>query len=71
MMLLAAILMMGGTAVAQTTVGYTNGTLNRNDIVRFGNTEKQGMAVYVDAEKAALRSGYNGIRLNSFLHSRS
>ena len=57
MMLLAAILMMGGTAVAQTTVGYTNGTLNRNDIVRFGNTEKQGMAVYVDAEKAALLKG--------------
>lgn len=57
MMLLAAALMMGGVAVAQTTVGYTNGTLSRNEIVRFGNTEKQGMAVYVDAEKAALLKG--------------
>lgn len=56
-MLLAAALMMGGVAVAQTVVGYTNGTLSRNDIVRFGNTEKQGMAVYVDAEKAALLKG--------------
>lgn len=55
--LLVAALLMCGVAMAQTTVGYTNGTLNRNDIVRFGATEKQGMAVYIDAEKAALLKG--------------
>lgn len=43
--------------MAQTKVGYTNATVNRNDIVRFGTTEKQGMAVYIDAEKAALLKG--------------
>lgn len=55
--LLAAVLMTSAVAVAQITVGYTNGTLSRNDILRFGATEKQGMAVYVDAEKAALLKG--------------
>ena len=54
---LAFALMMGGMAMAQTKVGYTNATVNRNDIVRFGTTEKQGMAVYIDAEKAALLKG--------------
>ena len=42
---LAFALMMGGMAMAQTKVGYTTATVNRNDIVRFGTTEKQGMAV--------------------------
>lgn len=56
-LLLVAALMMGSAAMAQTMVGYTNGTLNRNEILRFGSTEKQGMAVYVDAEKAALLKG--------------
>lgn len=45
------------SATAQVTIGYTNGKLNKNDIVRFGSTEKQGMAFYVDAEKAALLKG--------------
>ena len=56
-LLLVAALMMSGAAMAQTMVGYTNGTLSRNEISRFGNTEKQGMAVYIDAEKAALLKG--------------
>ena len=56
-LLLGAALMMSGAAMAQTMVGYTNGTLSRNEISRFGNTEKQGMAVYIDAEKAALLKG--------------
>ncbi len=43
--------------ISQATIGYTNGKLNKNDIVRFGTTEKQGMAFYVDAEKAALLKG--------------
>ena len=63
-LLVVAALLMGSAAMAQTTIGYTNGTLNRNDIVRFGSTEKQGMAVYVDAEKAAL---LKGATLKSFL----
>lgn len=62
--LLVAALMASSVAMAQTIVGYTNGTLNRNDIVRFGSTEKQGMAVYIDAEKAAL---LKGATLKSFL----
>ena len=45
------------SVVAQTTIGYTNGKLNKNDIVRFGTSEKQGMAFYVDAEKAAILKG--------------
>ena len=45
------------SVVAQTTIGYTNGQLNKNDIVRFGTSEKQGMAFYVDAEKAAILKG--------------
>ncbi len=62
--LLVAALMASSVAMAQTIVGYTNGTLNRNDIVRLGATEKQGMAVYIDAEKAAL---LKGATLKSFL----
>lgn len=55
--LVATALLAGATAMAQTTIGYTNGELNKNDIVRFGTTKKQGMAFYVDAEKAALLKG--------------
>lgn len=55
--LLVVALVVGTTAMAQVTIGYTNGKLNKNDILRFGNTEKQGMAFYVDAEKAALLKG--------------
>lgn len=53
----AAAMLASTAMVAQTTIGYTNGKLNKNDIVRFGTTEKQGMAFYVDAEKAALLKG--------------
>ena len=53
-LLLVAALMMSSAAMAQTMVGYTNGTLSRNEISRFGNTEKQGMAVYIDAEKSCI-----------------
>lgn len=55
--LLASTLLMSSIAFAQTTIGYTNGTLNKLDIVRFGTTEKQGMAIYIDAEKAAMLKG--------------
>lgn len=55
--LLVAAMMAGSVSFAQTIIGYTNGTLNKNDIVRFGNTEKQGMAIYIDAEKAAMLKG--------------
>lgn len=56
-LLLVAALLAGSASFAQTTIGYTNGALNKNDIVRFGNTEKQGMAIYIDAEKAAMLKG--------------
>ena len=56
-LLLGAALMMGCVTMAQTMVGYTNGTMDRYETSRFGNTEKQGMAVYIDAEKAALLKG--------------
>lgn len=52
-----AALMVSATAMGQTTIGYTNGKLNKNDVVRFGTTEKQGMAFYVDAEKATMLKG--------------
>ncbi len=55
--LLVAAMMAGSVSFAQTIIGYTNGTLNKNDIVRFGNTEKQGMAIYIGAEKAAMLKG--------------
>lgn len=56
-LLVAVALLAAATMGAQTTIGYTNSELNKNDIVRFGTTEKQGMAFYVDAEKAALLKG--------------
>lgn len=55
--LVVSMLLVAATVVGQTTIGYTNGHLSKNEIVRFGTTEKQGMAFYVDAEKAALLKG--------------
>lgn len=52
------------TAHAQTYLGYTNGTVSRKDGQRFGTASKQGLAIYVPAEKAAALKGktLKGIR---------
>ena len=38
-------------ANAQTYLGFTNGNVERKKGVRFGTQEKQGMAMYISAEK--------------------
>ena len=56
--LLAAFLLAGVAAGSQAaTVGYTNGTVNRSKTFRLGNTLTQGMAFYLDAEKAQQLKG--------------
>lgn len=60
----AALSLMGGAAVAQTTIGYTNGTCNRTKTFRVGNSTTQGMAFYLDAEKALQ---LKGATLQSFI----
>lgn len=55
--LLAGVLLMGVAAMAQTTIGYTNGTIDRNKFFRLGLSKKQGMAIYLDAEKAKTLKG--------------
>lgn len=54
---LAGLLLAAGAATAQTTLGYTNGTVSRKDGYRFGTSMSQGMCIYLPAEKAALLKG--------------
>ena len=56
-LLLAVALLIGATAMAQVTLGYTDGTINRSKSFRLGTAEKQGMAIYLDAEKAKMLKG--------------
>ncbi len=60
----AALSLVGGAAMAQTTIGYTNGTCNRTKTFRVGNSTTQGMAFYLDAEKA---QQLKGATLQSFI----
>ena len=63
--ILSAVLsLMGSATMAQTTIGYTNGTYNRSKTFRLGSSTTQGMAFYLDAEKAQL---LKGATLQSFI----
>ena len=42
---------------AQNTIGYSNGYGKRNNGVRFGSGTKQGMAIKLSKEKAAMLKG--------------
>jgi len=44
-------------ANAQTYLGFTNGNVERKKGVRFGTQEKQGMAMYISAEKSQALKG--------------
>ena len=41
----------------EVTLGYTDGTINRSKSFRLGTAEKQGLAIYLDAEKAKMLKG--------------
>lgn len=57
MCFVVATLLISSSMMAQTTIGYTKAEIDKSDIIRLGNTEKQGMAFYVGAKKAALLKG--------------
>lgn len=44
-------------ASAQTKIGFTNGTIGRNNITRYGQHEKQGMAIRLSHEKLQALKG--------------
>lgn len=52
-----ALLFAAASLAAQTTVSYSNGTVERKQGVRFGVGTKQGMAIYISKEKAEQLKG--------------
>lgn len=63
-MILCLVLLCSQVLIAQTRIGYTNGTFTRTDGVRMGTEEKQGLAIKLTKEKLQLLKGkkVTGIR---------
>ncbi len=65
------VLMFVSTVSAQMTIGYTNGTFDRRDGIRFGSSLEQGIAIKLSKEKLQLLQGHKIIGLRAALGSKN
>lgn len=69
--ILSLVLLCSEALIAQTRIGYTNGTFSRTDGVRVGTEEKQGLAIKLTKEKLRLLKGKKIIGIRAVFGTRN
>lgn len=69
--ILSLVLLCSEALIAQTRIGYTNGTFTRTDGVRVGTEEKQGLAIKLTKEKLRLLKGKKIIGMRTVFGTRN